>query len=150
MSEMMKVSSNPHVRSKVTTSNVMIWVAISLLPAAGFGIYNFGIDELIILALSVFSTVLSEFIYEKLMHKKITIGDFSAVVTGLLLGMNLPSTVPWWIPILGGMFAIIWRTGTELHEPCTWWKMLFGNIFPGYHDQFCNRHIYRSNTSYSP
>ncbi|MBQ7428577.1 MAG: RnfABCDGE type electron transport complex subunit D [Butyrivibrio sp.] len=116
MSEMMKVSSNPHVRSKVTTSNVMIWVAISLLPAAGFGIYNFGIDALIILALSVFSTVLSEFIYEKLMHKKITIGDFSAVVTGLLLGMNLPSTVPWWIPILGGMFAIIVV------------KMLFGGL----------------------
>lgn len=116
MSEMMKVSSNPHVRSKVTTSNVMIWVAISLLPAAGFGIYNFGIDALIILALSVLSTVLSEFIYEKLMHKKITIGDFSAVVTGLLLGMNLPSTVPWWIPILGGMFAIIVV------------KMLFGGL----------------------
>lgn len=116
MSEMMKVSSNPHVRSKVTTSNIMIWVAISLLPAAGFGIYNFGIDALIILALSVLSTVLSEFIYEKLMHKKITIGDFSAVVTGLLLGMNLPSTVPWWIPILGGMFAIIVV------------KMLFGGL----------------------
>ncbi|MBE5835474.1 MAG: RnfABCDGE type electron transport complex subunit D [Butyrivibrio sp.] len=116
MSEMMKVSSNPHVRSKVTTSNVMIWVVISLLPAAGFGIYNFGIDALIILALSVLSTVLSEFIYEKLMHKKITIGDFSAVVTGLLLGMNLPSTVPWWIPILGGMFAIIVV------------KMLFGGL----------------------
>ena len=116
MSEKMKVSSNPHVRSKVTTSNVMIWVVISLLPAAGFGIYNFGIDALIILALSVLSTVLSEFIYEKLMHKKITIGDFSAVVTGLLLGMNLPSTVPWWIPILGGMFAIIVV------------KMLFGGL----------------------
>ena len=107
MSEMMKVSSNPHVRSRVTTSNIMMWVVISLLPAAGYGIYNFGIDALIILLLSVASTVLTELIYEKCMHKPVTVGDYSAVVTGLLLGMNLPSTVPWWIPVIGGMFAIL-------------------------------------------
>ena len=85
----------------------MMWVVIALLPAAGFGIYNFGVDALIILLLSVASCVLSEFIYEKAMHKPVTVGDLSAVVTGLLLGMNLPSTVPWWIPVLGGIFAII-------------------------------------------
>ena len=107
MSELRKVSSNPHVRSKTTTSNIMLWVLIALLPSAGFGIYNFGVDALIILLLSVASCVLSEFIYEKALKKPVTIGDFSAVVTGLLLGMNLPSTVPWWIPILGGIFAII-------------------------------------------
>ena len=116
MSDMMKVSSNPHVRSRVTTSNIMMWVVISLLPAAGFGIYNFGVDALIILVLSVASAVLTEFVYEKLMHKEITIKDFSAVVTGLLLGMNLPSTVPWWLPILGGIFAILVV------------KMLFGGL----------------------
>ncbi|MCR5102147.1 MAG: RnfABCDGE type electron transport complex subunit D [Butyrivibrio sp.] len=107
MSDMMKVSSNPHVRSSVTTSNIMMWVVIALLPTAGFGIYNFGIDALIVLVLSVASTVLTEYIYEKLMKKKITIGDFSAVVTGLLLGLNLPCTVPWWLPIIGGIFAIL-------------------------------------------
>ena len=107
MSDLRRVSSNPHVRSKTTTSNIMMWVVIALLPAAGFGIYNFGIDALIILLLSVASCVLSEFIYEKALKKPVTIGDFSAVVTGLLLGMNLPSTVPWWIPVLGGIFAII-------------------------------------------
>ena len=107
MADMMKVSSNPHFRSRVTTSNIMMWVVISLLPAAGFGIYNFGVDALIVLVLSVLSTVLTEFVYEKLMHKRITIGDYSAVVTGLLLGMNLPSSVPWWLPIIGGIFAIL-------------------------------------------
>ena len=116
MSDMMKVSSNPHVRSGVTTSNIMMWVVIALLPAAGFGIYNFGIDALIILVLSVASTVLTEFIYEILMQKKVTIGDFSAVVTGLLLGMNLPCTAPWWLPIIGGVFAILVV------------KMLFGGL----------------------
>jgi electron transport complex protein RnfD/electron transport complex protein RnfC len=85
----------------------MMWVVIALLPATGFGIYNFGLNALIITVLSVASAVLSEFIYEKALKKPVTIGDFSAVVTGLLLALNLPSTVPFWIPILGSIFAII-------------------------------------------
>lgn len=104
---MRKVSSNPHVRSKTTTSNIMMWVVIALLPATGFGIYNFGLNALITVVLSVGTAVLAEFCYEKAMKKPITIGDFSAVVTGLLLALNLPSTVPWWIPVLGSIFAII-------------------------------------------
>ncbi|MBR5116840.1 MAG: RnfABCDGE type electron transport complex subunit D, partial [Lachnospiraceae bacterium] len=111
-----RVSSNPHVRSAVTTSNIMFWVVISLLPAAGYGVYHFGLNALIILLLSVVSTVCTEFVYEKLMKKPVTIGDFSAVVTGLLLGMNLPSTVVWYVPVLGGIFAIIVV------------KMLFGGL----------------------
>ena len=107
MSEMRKVSSNPHVRSKTTTSNIMMWVVIALLPATGFGIYNFGLDALIIILLSVASCVASEFVYEKALGKPVTIGDYSAVVTGLLLALNLPATVPFWIPIIGGIFAII-------------------------------------------
>ena len=116
MSDLMKVSSNPHVRSKVTTSNIMLAVVIALLPAAGFGIYNFGMDALILILITVATTVLTELIYEKAMHKKITIGDFSAVVTGLLLALNLPSTVPWWIAVIGGIFAILVV------------KMLFGGL----------------------
>ncbi len=111
-----RVSSNPHVRSGVTTSNIMFWVAVSLLPAAGYGIYRFGVGALIVLALSVLSTVLSELIYEKAMKKPVTVGDLSAVVTGLLLGMNLPSTAPWYVPVLGGIFAIVVV------------KMLFGGL----------------------
>ena len=111
-----RVSSNPHVRSAVTTSNIMFWVVISLLPSAGYGVYRFGSNALIILLLSVATTVVTEFLYEKLMKKPVTIGDFSAVVTGLLLGMNLPSTVVWYVPVLGGIFAIIVV------------KMLFGGL----------------------
>ncbi len=85
----------------------MMWVVIALLPTTGFGIYNFGLKALIIILLSVASAVLAEFVYEKALKKPITIGDFSAVVTGLLLALNLPSTVPWWIPVLGSIFAII-------------------------------------------
>lgn len=116
MSDLMKVSSNPHIRSGVSTSNIMLAVIIALLPATGFGIYNFGIDALILIVITVATTVLTEFIYEKLMHKAVTIGDFSAVVTGLLLALNLPASAPWWIGVIGGVFAILVV------------KMLFGGL----------------------
>lgn len=116
MSQLMKVSSNPHIRSHITTSNIMLAVIIALLPAAGFGIYNFGLDALILILVTVATTVLTEYIYEKLMHKPVTIGDYSAVVTGLLLALNLPSTAPWWIGVVGGIFAILVV------------KMLFGGL----------------------
>lgn len=116
MSDLMKVSSNPHIRSKVTTSNIMLAVVIALLPTAGFGIYNFGLDALILILVTVATTIMTEFLYEKLMHKPITIGDYSAVVTGLLLALNLPSTAPWWIGVIGGIFAILVV------------KMLFGGL----------------------
>ena len=116
MSDLMKVSSNPHIRSKVTTSNMMLAVVIALLPAAGFGIYNFGLDALILILVTVATTVLTEFLFEKIMKKKVTIGDYSAVVTGLLLAMNLPPSAPWWIGVIGGIFAILVV------------KMLFGGL----------------------
>lgn len=107
MSDLMKVSSNPHIRSKVTTSSIMLAVVIALLPAAGFGIYNFGTDALILILITVATTVFTEYAYEKLMNKKVTINDYSAVVTGLLLALNLPSSAPWWIGVIGGVFAIL-------------------------------------------
>ena len=116
MSDLMKVSSNPHIRSKTTTSNIMLAVLITLLPAAGFGIYNFGLDALILILVTVATTVLTEFLFEKICKKKITIGDYSAAVTGLLLALNLPSTAPWWIGVIGGVFAILVV------------KMLFGGL----------------------
>ena len=116
MSDLMKVSSNPHIRSKVTTKSIMLAVVVALLPAAGFGIYNFGLDALILILVTIATTVLTEYLYEKAMHKPVTIGDFSAVVTGLLLALNLPSTAPWWIAVIGGVFAILVV------------KMLFGGL----------------------
>ena len=116
MSDLMKVSSNPHIRSKSSTSGIMLAVVIALLPAAGFGIYNFGLDALILILVTVLSTVLTEYIFEKILGKKSTIGDYSAIVTGLLLAMNLPSSAPWWIGVIGGIFAILVV------------KMLFGGL----------------------
>jgi len=94
----------------------MLAVVLALLPAAGFGIYNFGPHALMLICVTVISCVATEFIYEKLMKKPVTIGDFSAVVTGLLLSLNLPPMAPWWIGLVGGIFAILVV------------KMLFGGI----------------------
>ena len=108
MSEQLKVSSSPHIRSKETTGNIMLWVIIALLPATFFGIYNFRDTHAWLLVIATTAAaVLTEYIYEKLMHKKITIKDFSAAVTGLLLALNLPPTAPIWMGIIGSVFAIL-------------------------------------------
>lgn len=106
MSELYKVSSNPHIRSRVTTNGIMSAVIIALLPAMGFGIYNFGIRALFVVLTSVASTVLTELLFG-LYKKKMTISDMSAVVTGLLLALNLPVSIPLWMAALGGVFAIL-------------------------------------------
>ncbi len=103
----LKISSSPHIRSKTTSGNIMLMVVIALLPAAAFGVYNFKLPALIMLISTTVSAVLTEYIYEKLMHKRITIGDFSAAVTGLLLGLNMPPTAPWWMGALGSVFGIL-------------------------------------------
>ena len=107
MDQMLHVSSNPHVRDKMTTSKIMQLVVLALLPTTLFGIYNFGLRALLVVVITVASSVFFEWIYDKLMHKKNTITDFSAVVTGLLLALNMPASIPLWMPVLGSAFAII-------------------------------------------
>lgn len=116
MSELKKVSSNPHVRSFVTTNKIMLCVIAALMPATCFGIYNFGLRALLHVIITVLSAVLSELVFDLICKKKITIGDFSAVVTGLLLALNLPVSAPLWIGVIGAAFAIIVV------------KMLFGGL----------------------
>lgn len=116
MSSVLKVSSNPHIRSKDTTAHIMQYVVIALLPATAFGVYNFGLHALLVILTTVATTVLTEYLYDKCMKKKNSINDFSAVVTGLLLALNLPPQAPLWLGIIGGIFAIIVV------------KMLFGGL----------------------
>ena len=108
MNENYNVSSSPHIRARITSSNIMLMVVIALLPATFFGIWNFRKEGAWLLVIvTVAAAVLAEYIWEKLMHKPVTIGDFSAVVTGLLLALNLPPTLPLWMGALGSVFAII-------------------------------------------
>ena len=116
MSDLYNVSSSSHIRAKDTSSKIMLYVVIGLLPATIFGIWNFGLSALLLILVCVATCVASEWAFEKLIHKKSTVNDFSAVVTGLLLALNLPHTLPIWQAVLGSVFAIVIV------------KMLFGGL----------------------
>lgn len=107
MNHMLNVSCAPHVRSKDSTHSIMFDVAIALLPTTAFGVFHFGYRALIIMLVSIAACVGTEYLYQRGMKQKITIEDGSALVTGMLLGLNLSVEVPWWIPFLGGVFAIL-------------------------------------------
>ena len=116
MSDMINVSASPHVRSRMSTSRIMFLVIISLLPATAYGIYRFGFNSALLVAVCVATSVVSEYVYTKIVRLPSTLGDLSAVVTGLLLALNLPPDVPWWMAVIGSVFAIIVV------------KMLFGGL----------------------
>ncbi len=101
------VSSTPHIRSGDNISGIMRDVLIALMPATLVGIWFFGLRALFIILLTVGSSILFEFLYQKFMKKEITISDLSAAVTGLLLALNLPVNTSWWVTIIGSFVAII-------------------------------------------
>ncbi len=113
---MYNVSVSPHIRDKSSTQKIMIDVCIALIPTLAFGVWHFGSNALIVIISSVVSCVISELIFELIYKKPITVFDFSAVVTGLIIALNMPPQVSWWVPAVGGVFAIIVV------------KMLFGGI----------------------
>ena len=107
MKDLYNVSASPHVRSGVTTRSIMRDVAIALIPASAFGVYQFGFKAFLVLLTSVASACICEFLWKRFVVKKSTPYECSALVTGLLLGMNLPASVPLWIPVVGSAFAIL-------------------------------------------
>lgn len=116
MDNKINVSANPHIRDNITTSKIMLFVIIGLLAPTLYGIYHFGLRALLIVLISVITCALSEYVFDRITKKDNTVGDLSSVVTGLLLALNLPVSIPWWVPVLGGVFAIIVV------------KMLFGGL----------------------
>ncbi len=107
MAELKKISSSPHVRQEESTSSIMLDVIIALLPTTIMGVYNFGISAFILILVCMATCFASELAFQYFTKRKITIGDFSAIVTGLLLALNLPPSLPWWMAVLGSVFAII-------------------------------------------
>ena len=100
------VSSSPHIRSKNTVSSIMRDVVIALLPATLYSVYLFRFNAVKVILLAILAAVVTEAVIQKIRDKKITITDWSAVITGLLLAFNMPASVPWWIPVIGSVFAI--------------------------------------------
>ena len=101
------VSSSPHIRSSAKTNRIMLDVIIALLPATVAGAVIFGLRALLVVAVCVASCVICEALFNLVVKKEQTVGDFSAALTGLLLGLNLPSTAPIWQCVVGSVFAII-------------------------------------------
>ena len=110
------VSGTPHVRSKESIQSIMRDVIIALVPATAAGIYYFGMNALVLVIAAIVSAVAFEALCQKVMKKPVTVSDLSAVVTGLLLAMNLPAAAPVWVAIVGSAFAIIFG------------KQLFGGL----------------------
>lgn len=104
---MVNASVSPHIRSRLSTATIMRDVAIALLPALLFGVFVFGLRALLGVLISAITCVLTEYLYQRLMKLPSTAADGSALVTGLILAMNLPATVPLWVPVMGGVFAIL-------------------------------------------
>lgn len=105
--KLLNVSSSPHVRDHSSTKSIMRDVVIALLPAALVGIYNFRLSAVLVILTTCVTCMLSEYIWQKCMKQPVTTGDFSALLTGLLLALNLPATIPLWTCVVGGVFAII-------------------------------------------
>ena len=107
MDELFNVSSAPHVRSPLTTRGVMTDVLVALLPTAVIGVWVHGFPAFLVIALSMCAAVLTEYLFDQVTKRKTTVGDCSALVTGLLLALTLPAQVPVYIPVLGAVFAIL-------------------------------------------
>lgn len=104
---LLTVSPSPHIKHPDTTRTVMLDVIIALLPATVWGVFIFGLRVLWVVAVCVGSAILAEGLTQKLLHRPVTISDCSAAVTGLLLALNLPATIPLWMCVIGAVFAII-------------------------------------------
>ena len=100
-------SSSPHIRSNENTRSIMLDVIIAMLPALCWAIYNFGFKALLSVVVAVVACLFWEWLYRKLMKKPQSIGDLSAVVTGMLLAFVCPPSLPWWALIIGAFFSIV-------------------------------------------
>lgn len=115
MKPVYNLSTSPHVRGKDTTAKIMLDVVLSLVPATVVGVAHFwryggaaiGLNALLIVVVSILTALATEYVFNRLTHRKNTLWDYSAVVTGLLLALCLPPTVPLYIPFLGSLFAIL-------------------------------------------
>ena len=134
----LKVTSSPHLRGKRTTQNIMLDVIIALIPALVMGAVFQGLRALAVTVVSVVSCLIAEFFYEKIFHKRNTVKDASAAVTGMLLAMALPATVPYWIVIIGAVFAVIFvkalcgGLGKNIFNPALGARALLMLVFPVY------------------
>lgn len=132
-----KAISGPYLRTEQSTRNIMLHVSISLIPALLGAVYYFGIKAFYLAAFSVALCVLTEFLWQKVTKKQVTVGDFSAVVTGMLLAFNMPVTVPLWVLAAADIFSILivkqmfGGIGSNFANPALMGRLLVMVVWPG-------------------
>lgn len=147
--KLLTVSASPHRRTKDTTSGIMLDVIIAMCPALVLSVVLFGFDSLKLVAVSVIFSVLFEALCRKVMKRNSTIGDLSAVVTGILLAFNLPSTMPVYMVIIGDAVAIIvvkqffGGIGQNFVNPALVGRIVLMTSFPTYTNNFANPFSWR-------
>ncbi|MBO5401944.1 MAG: RnfABCDGE type electron transport complex subunit D [Clostridia bacterium] len=105
--EKLNLSSSPHIRGKKTVSGIMLDVIVALIPAAAASVIIFGYRAALVICICISTAILSEFFFQKITKSKILVNDLSACVTGLLLALNLPVSIPLWQAALGSLFAVV-------------------------------------------
>ena len=141
------VSSSPHIGAKTKTRNIMLDVIIALIPALIASVVMFGPRTIVVICATVAASVLAEYVCRKVMKRNNTVGDLSAIVTGLLLAFNLPSGIPIWMAVLGGVIAIVvakadvWRTWPELCKPGAGCPYHPYGVLPNCYDHLAGTHV---------
>lgn len=102
-----RLSSAPHIRTSASTQSLMLNVVIAMMPCVIAGVYLYEMSALTVLLISTVTAVVAEYVWQKLMKLPVRVGDCSALVTGVVLGLTLPPTLPWWAAMVGSAFAII-------------------------------------------
>ena len=123
---------NPHLRTTKTTKSIMRDVCIALIPALCYSTYLFGWNVLILTAAAVATCVVSEYLWQKLRHLPITVGDYSAAVTGMLLAFNMSPVTPAWVVMIASVFAIIVVKQTNIVNPALMGRLFVMLVYPSY------------------
>ena len=150
------VSGSPHIHKKESISRIMCAVVISLIPTGVAGVIIFGLDALWVTLVSIVAALLTEFTFQVLTKKKITIFDGSAVITGILLAFNLPSNVPLWLPAIGAIFSIaigkqvFGGIGQNIFNPALVGRVFLMASWPKYMTTFVKPFNYDAVTSATP
>ncbi len=156
MDNLLLVNTSPHIHRKESTSRIMWLVTLSLMPAGIAGVFIFGLGAFRVIALGVFSAVLTEWLLQLIAKKKATIFDGSAILTGLLLAYNLPAHVPFWLPIAGSFFSIaigkqiFGGLGQNMFNPALAGRVFLMASWPKYMTTFTKPLNYDAVTSATP
>lgn len=152
----LNVQSSPHVKDTISTSSIMLDVIIAMLPATAWGILRFGMNAAIVVIVSVVTAILSETLFNIIVKRKNTIFDLSCVVTGLILGLNMPPEVPIFVPVVGAFFATVivkmlfGGLGQNFMNPALAGRCFCLISFAGYMNNFTSRMSVDAYTSATP